>query len=169
VSQRDTGHVFLKAKTLAYGRVMQDSVAFTIGYSIRPLVQLSLVMIAGVLTLIFGAPRKLILGVGAVVTFCNHSTRESDMVFNGPAAPDTASCRFNTAQFGDNVYAGPTGSGNIPAFGGVYQVNGPGDTVETAPGDTANCAARTFLVPGIYTYHSTLFPSITDTIEIRRD
>jgi hypothetical protein len=171
VSEKDTGHVFFKARTLAYGKVMQDSVAFTIGYSLTPIVLGSTLMVMGVLTLLTTAfPKKLILGVGAVVTFCNVGPYQSGFVFNGPAAPDTASCKINT-QLGNTTYAAPTGSGDITAIGGAYQVNGPGpkDTVFIAPQDTANCAARRFSVPGTYLYHNTLLPSLVDTIEIRKD
>jgi hypothetical protein len=105
------------------------------------------------------APKKLILGVGAVVTFCNQSPKPVDIVFDKPEAVDTASCS-NGVQT-----AAPTGPGNIAAFGGVGTSSTGGDTLYGK--DPMDAACRRFSVPGIYHYHSTLFPSDTFEIEIK--
>lgn len=154
------GHVTFRASTWAYGVVRRDSVAFTVGYRLNDTVEMTLAVILGVLTLGFAAPKHLVLGVGAVVTFCNGSTKPVDVVFDHPAAVDSASCELS-----GTIVGPPTGGGNIPAFGGVVQVNAQGDT--SAASDPANLACRRFSVPGIYRYHSTLFPSDTFVIEIK--
>lgn len=159
VGANDTGHVVFTATTLAYGVAMQDSVRFTVGYKLSYNIDLALAMVLGVLTLTFGAPKKLILGVGAVVTFCNQSPQPVDIVFDNPAAVDSASCVVPGYAEGP-----PTGPGNITAFGG--------DTTRDYPSipysNLNDCRARRFLVPGVYRYHSSLFPSDTYEIDVKQ-
>jgi hypothetical protein len=174
----DTGHVVFTATTMAYNVARQDSLTFTVGYQLSPEVDITLAMILGVLTLGFVSPKKLILGVGAVVTFCNHSPKPVDVVFDRTAGIDTATCTVTGQSIGT-----PTGSGNISAFGGVFTVDTTMDPSGGIAVDTMyfsqnasefskylpNCASRRFTQPGIYHFHSTLFPSETVTVEIRKD
>jgi hypothetical protein len=151
------GSVVFTATTLAYGVARRDTVSFTIGYSLAYQINITLVVMLGVLTLMFAAPKRLVLGVGAVVTFCNQANQPVDVVLSNPAAVDTASCEYNNYQF----VVPPTGSGNITAFGGDY------DAPNVTENETdSTCSARRFPVPGTYLYHSTLFPSDTDTLNI---
>ena len=152
----DTGHVVFTATTWAYGVARRDSVAFRIGYQLHFAVMMTLAMVLGVLTLGFKAPKVLILGAGAVVTFCNRNPQQADIVFDQPAAVDTASCQFSR-----QVFAPPTGSGNISAFGG--------DTTNTQAAIATDCAVRRFPTPGVYRYHSSLFPSDTFEILIKKE
>jgi hypothetical protein len=158
VSAIDTGHVVFTATTLAYGQALRDSVVFTIGYKLNYEIDLTLAVILGVLTLGFGvAPKKLILGIGAVVTFCNKSSQPVDVIFDHPAIVDTASCTLGSTGHS----APPTGSGNIAA---IY-----GDTSKYLQiSDTSSCRARRFAVPDTYRYHSSLFPSDTNEIIIQQ-
>lgn len=170
VTSEDTGHVVFTATTLAYGETLRDSVAFTVGYAIHPEIFLTLATILGVLTLGVAAPKKLILGVGSVVTFCSHSPQPVDIVFDHPESVDSASCGPLNGHF-----AQPTGSGNIPAFGGVMQfdtsfdANGGIARIDTNYFSLADVVCRRFSVPGVYRYHSTLFPSDTFELDIRQE
>ena len=158
VSPIDTGHVVFTATTWMYGVPVRDSVAFTIGYRLNYTVTMTLAILLGVLTLGFVAPKKLILGVGAVVTFCApRTTKQVDIVFDHPEAADSASCIFGGS---GRTLAPPSGSGNIAPFGGDTNNNFL---------DTINCASRRFKAPGTYRYHSSLFPSDTFEILIQKD
>ena len=160
VTAYDTGHVVFTATTWAYGVAERDSVDFTVGYKLSYTIFMTLAAVLGVLTLGFAAPKKLILGVGAVVTFCTQTNKPVDVVFDQPpAVVDTASC---TVVPGDTIP--PTGSGNIAAFGGDTSSSGTG----TPYINSTDCAARRFPTPGIYRYHSTLFPSDTFEIDIKQ-
>jgi hypothetical protein len=129
--------------------------------------------------------KKVILGVGATVNFCNGSTQPLDIVFDNTANVDTASCVVSISfinQGARDTAAPPTGSGNIPAFGGVFTadttINSSGGVVDTViritttgtgPEYAANCAARRFTKPGTYRYHNSLFPADTFTLVIQKD
>jgi hypothetical protein len=164
----DTGHVVFTAATLAYGVAERDSVAFTVGYALNGTVYMTLAILAGVLTVGFVAPRKLLLGVGAVVTFCNKTPQPVGIAFDNPAAVDTASCGPV-----NGVFAPPTGSGDIPAFGGVMQLdtvfnpNGSINTIDTLYNNPADAVCRRFNKPGVYHYHSSVLPSDTFEIDIK--
>lgn len=159
VTVMDTGHTVFTATTLAYGVAMRDSVTFTIGYQLKYSTAMTLSDHAGVLTLGFVAPKTLVLGVGAVVTFdcradanCGHPV---DVIFDDSAEVDTASIN------GFVIPVPPNGSGNIPAFGG--------DTLNSAAIILIDFRARRFPVAGTYRYHSALFPSDTNTLIIKKD
>ena len=162
VTALDTGHTVFTATTVAYGVAWQDSVRFTVGYQLSYTVGMVLSVILGVLTLGFVAPKKLILGVGAVVTFCNEAPRPVDVRFDLPPGVDSTSVDSASCVIQGTPIPGPHGIGNIPAFGGNY-------VVPLQPQDTLDCTARRFTKPGLYRYHSTLFPSDTFEISIQKD
>lgn len=145
VTASDTGHVVFTAATWAYGVAKRDSVAFTIGYRLDYLMY---VADAGSSFVMFLAPKNIVLGVGATVTFvCApprfgprfRCTSPIDVVFDDSAAVDTAT---------DDIFgAPPTGTGNIPAFG-ADSVNPHNDV-----------RARRFPVAGTYHYHSSVLAS----------
>jgi hypothetical protein len=152
----DTGPVVFSATTWAYGAALRDSVAFTVGYKISFTNEITLDALLGVLTVSFSAPKKLILGVGTVVTFWNRSPQPVDVVFDHAAAVDSASTKvFFTWP--------PTGGGNIASFGG--------DTTSIFPQlpffKQINFVSRRFSVPDTIRYHSSLFPSNTNELIIQ--
>ena len=169
VALNDTGHVVFTATTLAYGVARTDSVVFRIGYSLNPVIPITIATLLGILTLGFAGPKKLILGVGAVVTFCNGGVvipalapnPRADVAFDDSAAVDSASCTI-----AGHALAPPdnTTGGNIPVFGGDPANIGFGSF-----NNANNCRSRRFRTPGTYHFHSTLFPSETVTVDIRRD
>ena len=165
VNTVNPGRVVLTATTWAYGVARRDSVEFTIGYKLSYAIPIALDIQSVAPTVGFVAPRTLIVGVGADITFgclANLLTppcdKPVDIVFDHPAAIDTAS----TVLFNGFIAFPPTGSGNIAAFGG--------DSIHTIPDDLMNVfRSRRFPVAGTYRYHSTLFPSETFEILVQKD
>ena len=155
VPQR-VGHMTVVATTWAYGVAKTDSVLFVVGYGLSAKVSLVLTIVMGglALLLLHNTASKLILGVGAVVSFCSSDTAHPvNVVFDHPAAVDSGSCVGS----GDTLPA--TGSGNITPFVPDMPV---GD-------DTVACRARSFPVAGVYRWHTSLYPSDTGVLEIRPD
>lgn len=159
ITASDTGHLRLTASTWVYGMAERDSVVLAIGYKLSYLIPITLSNQFGTIIAGFVAPKRLVLGIDATVTFqcvanlnhvCNHPV---DIVFDNPAPIDTGTFRY----FGV-IPVPPDGSGNIPAFGGDSLNFG------TIP---SLFRTRRFPVPGIYRYHSTLFPSDTNEIEVK--
>jgi|HubBroStandDraft_6_1064221.scaffolds.fasta_scaffold143330_2 hypothetical protein len=180
VTTFDTGHVVFTATTLAYGVVLHDSVSFTVGYPLGMFLLIEGERVGNVQTVVFERfpngfiDNYFVLGVGGVIDFIDATPKPVDVVFDQQAGVDTAS--FTAL----NVYGAgigpPTGSGNIPAFGGTitgiqYNINGN----DTLSADTqyfnpaADGAARRFTIPGTYRFHSSLFPSDTIAVIIRKD
>ena len=88
------GHMTLTASTWAYGVAKRDSVMFVVGYGLRWTVTIALTMNMCMLT--FGVSgNQIVLGEGADITFCYSgvvsATHPIDVVFDHPAAVDTAS------------------------------------------------------------------------------
>jgi hypothetical protein len=164
VYAQDTGHVVFTATTWAYGVAMRDSVAFTEGYPAATEIGIDVSPQNGVMSISFNAPKRLILGVGAVVQFQDDSPQPVDVVFDSSAAADTASSLIINEQTFLPENVPPTGSGNIAAFGGdtsyVY-------ITDQYDNNTDDNRARRFHVPGTYRYHSTLFPSDTSEFVIQ--
>ena len=171
VSAFDTGRVVFRASTLVDGRVEHDSVVFTVGYALNELlvIQNTVNATTGQVSggpVLFGVPPQLIMGVGAIVTFTNRTFTPIDIVFDHPENVDSSSSYFGTTfLFGD-----PTGSGNIPAFGGIYSIdqNTPPETIVSIF-DPGNYAARSFPVAGSYHLQSQLFPTVKLTLTIRQE
>jgi hypothetical protein len=156
VTAVEIGHTFLTASTWAYGVVMRDSILFIIGHKISYNISIGLSDQSGDTTATFGAPPKVTLGVGAVVTFlcAPFSTpacaQPVDVAFDHQTGIDTASAHLGS-------FALPiSGSGNIPTFGGD-------------PNIIQDLRARRFKAPGTYRFYSTLFPSDTLAIVIASD
>jgi hypothetical protein len=156
VTAAGIGRTRLTASTWAYGVVMRDSILFTIGHRISYNITIGLSDQSGDTVASFGAPPKVTLGVGAIVTFlCAPVTTTAcaqpiDVTFDHQTAIDTASAHLGR-------FTLPTsGSGNIPAFGGD-------------PNITQDARARRFRAPGTYRFYSTLFPSDTFDIVITSD
>lgn len=162
VTPHDTGHVVFTASSWVYGVAKRDSVSFVIGYKLSYLMQIGFSQQPGPRTVEFGAPKRVVLGVNAVVGFvCAANAdpypacdRPVDVVFDHPASIDTGTIRY----FGTFDVA-PNGRGNIPAFGG--------DSLLSADGLATAVRTRRFPVAGIYRYHSGLFPSDVYEIEIK--
>ena len=173
-----TGHVYLIAETWAYGDSLRDSVDFTVGLQLN---------IVNILTepssgapVSFSVTPKVVVGVGATLNFWNKVPTPLDIVFNDTTGIEADSVRtpIQTQFFGPLP---PTGTGNIPAFGG--------DTVCNEDSLVANgvdCSipafyqlkwiwlpqdftARRFTVPGVYQYRSLLGRSATYTIVVHND
>jgi hypothetical protein len=178
LSANRPGHTVLTAATWAYGVEKRDSVVFTIGYKTNMTIPIGLSVQTGSVIAMFGAPKRLVLGVNALVTwecvgkaiFDNGGgpvlggvplcDRPVDVVFDHPAGIDTGSSAF----FLGAIHVGPNGSGNIPAFGGD-SLTTEGDLLTAVTALLqADVRVRHFRMPGTYRYHSTLFPS--DTFEI---
>ena len=154
VTSIDTGHVVFTATMLAYGVTWRDSVRFELGPSLNYTEAIALDQLASTAMFRFGAPKQLILGLGAVVMFWDKSPRLTDVVFDDTAGVDSVTCPF--------LSAGPTGTGNIPSFGGdttrIFSIT-------YASANDLRC--RRFTKTGVYHYHSTLLPSDTFAFEIR--
>jgi hypothetical protein len=162
VTLLDTGHVTFTATSLVYGVAEADSVVFVSGYQLSYMVGLILTTVLGILTLGYAGPKKLILGVGATVTFCNsHVDANSnpapgppiDIIFDKPDSVKAASLMSQ-----GSVLCPAADSGNILPFGG--------DTTEGNK-NCNNAASRSFPVPGVYHWHSTLAPADTFEIDIQ--
>jgi hypothetical protein len=146
---------------------------FTVGYSLHAGVFIYLIAVLGVLTLGYQAPKVLILGVGATINFCAPGTSGGpssyqgypvDVTFDDSAAVDTATAVYPSSSLG-NQSLPPNGSGNIAPF--ACDTDPTGACVY--PIDTNMVRARRFPVAGIYHYHSSLYPSDTFTIMIKKD
>ena len=166
------GHVILSAQTWAYGVARRDSVNFTVGLGIGYTTSItSTTLVGGGVGVAFSAKPRLILAVGSIVTFLNKTANPVDVVFDDTTGIDTAS-------FTD-IYTGninpPTGRGNIAPFGGDTVC----DTTIIQPVQACafekfyildpDYSARTFTVPGVYRYHSRLYPSDTFSIDIEKE
>jgi hypothetical protein len=110
------------------------------------------------------------LGVGATINFVApgcHGLSDGpvgvpvDVTFDNPAAVDTATS-YDPSQASLGSLP-PNGSGNIAAFA-CDTIN---DT--TCNIDANMFRSRRFPVAGIYHYHSSLYPSDTFTIIIKKD
>jgi hypothetical protein len=173
VTTMDTGRTVFTATTLAYGVALRDSVVFRVGYRLNVTVWIVLAAVLGVLTVVFHAPKVLILGVGATITFCSPNNTGGatspitslgipvDVVFDHPEAIDSASTV--SASFGQLITVPPSGSGNIAPFACDT------DPDRNCLGDSNQVRSRRFPVAGTYHYHSSLFPSDTNTILIKKE
>jgi hypothetical protein len=177
VTTKDSGHVVFTASTLAYGQVLSDSVDFRMGYPIHPAITLLMIFMAGALAAVGFTSRKvMVVGLGSVVLWssCNlhnnvtsGNTQNFDVIFDQPAAADTASCNAVFYNPGYSAVAPPTGSGDIAPFGGDTtgdpRLGGGTNTSEN------NFRCRRFSVPGVYHWHSSLFPSDTFTLIVKQE
>jgi hypothetical protein len=148
------GHVNVVATATAYGVTKADTLPFTIGYPVTGLfINITAQRTASGQTVGGFSPARLVIGPGGTVLILNSSGMVTDMTFADPT---------NVMQA--DLYCGPPwtfiwpyacGSGNVEAF-----AREPGDQF----GGTA-VRARSFPVPGTYTYHSTIFGT-TGTIVV---
>jgi hypothetical protein len=157
------GKVVLTATTWAYGVSTRDSLTFTIGHRLLYLNIIGLVQKARGVTAQFTAPQTISLSVGGVMLFkCaadNSCSSPVDVVFDHQTAIDSASYLY---LFSTDIPQ--TGGGNIPAFGG--------DSAYNSEEGTPNAdvyRARRFTAPGLYRYHSSVFPSDTLSILVQKD
>lgn len=168
IQPNDTGQTILRATTWVYGVAKSDSVVFKVGYLLSYTNQMVVTTVSGVPTVMFAsAPRQLVLGVGAIVKFQDLSPQQVDVVFDSTTGIDTAGCLSiqETFAHGAQTYAAPTGSGNVPPFGGdTTAVNGISFFQYDADVDLR---CRWFRQAGVYRYHSTVFPSDTFTFTIK--
>lgn len=161
----DTGATTLSAQTLAYGTELRDSVTFRIGYEL--LDHIDVIGQWPTQPSGFLAHSTEVLGIGAVVTFCDYFLQPMDVVFDQPSAADTASIE-DYPYVGTNVFGPTTGTGNIPSIGGdtliMTDIFSPTNDV------VADCAARRFRQGGTYHWHSTkLFPTEMFTLVVRKE
>ena len=171
----NSGHVYFIAETWAYGDSLRDSVDFTVGLQLNIFNELTSTSGSSVS---FSVTRKVTVGVGAVLTFQNNVPHPLDIVFNDPTGMDTASV-FTAYQVLGPLP--PTGTGNIPAFGGDTVCNTDSLTAYGLdPTVPYYCTAykwlfvdafraRRFKAPGVYRYWSSLGNSATYTIDVHDD
>jgi len=142
------GQVTVYATTNVYGVTKSDTVPYTIGHPITIAIEIvSQVNASGQAVNVF-SPSTVELGPGAIVLFGNVTALPTDVTFDDPAnvAEDQRDCPF---------LASLCGTGNIDAW-----VKDPTDE-----SGITGLRARSFPVPGTYTFHSTIFGS-TGTIVI---
>ena len=181
--QYTLGSAYLTATALAYGTVLRDSVLLKIKPGSQ--YQVSLLMTTSdnvVYTPVgFDVPRSLTLGAGAVVqwnVYASGNTTPFDVKFDQPAAADTASCSLDSSFAGILPLAfPPTGSRDVAPFGNDTTGFQPGSVFQVVFPDTGgyivdptwfanNCRARRFSTPGVYHWHSSLFPADTFSLTI---
>lgn len=164
------GQTWLTATTWAYGVAKQDSVLFTVGYNIKYSIILT---DKGVqfdnITMI---PKKVVLGVGAVVNFWNKTGTKAGITFDDTTGLDTVTS-FGPF-FGDSVP--PDGRGNIAAFGvdtlTTVQLTGQPCSFwilhfQTCSVSANNTRSRRFRTARDYKFVTTLFPVDTFELDIR--
>ena len=142
------GQVTVYATTNVYGVTKSDTVPYTIGHPITIALEIvSQVNASGETVNVF-SPNTVELGPGAIVLFGNVTTLPTDVTFDDPTnvAEDQRDCPFLETL---------CGTGNIDAW-----VKDPSDE-----SGITGLRARSFPVPGTYTFHSTIFGS-TGTIVI---
>ena len=135
------GHVTVIATATAYGVTRADTLPVTVGYpvggiviNVQPQKDASGHMVNGFV------PSDITVGVGAILLFFNPTPDATDLTFDDPTnvAQDDRDCAY-VPWF--------CGAGSIDAW-----AKDPNDPTGLSAG-----RARRFPVPGIYTYHSTIF------------
>lgn len=142
------GSVTIYATTTTYGVTKVDTLPYVIGHPITIAMQIeSQTNASGQTTNVF-SPSNIELGPGAIVLFGNVTALPTDVTFDDPTnvAEDYRDCGF---------LATLCGTGNIDAW-----AKDPTDD-----SGITGLRARSFPVPGTYTFHSTIFGS-TGTIVI---
>jgi len=148
VSPNVPGNVTFYASTLTYGVSKVDTLPYVIGHPIVIAMQIvSQTDAHGHATNVF-SPNYVELGPGAIVLFGNATPLPTDITFDDPTnvAEDTRDCPFLETL---------CGTGNLDAW-----AKDPTDD-----SGITGLRARSFPVPGTYTFHSTIFGS-TGTIVI---
>jgi hypothetical protein len=160
VTTFDTGRVVFTVTAMVYGMLMSDSVVFSVGNPIFPLVLINDEAIAGNFLKGFDTIKSVDWGVGCVVTFWNRGIYPINVEFDRPT--DMGAGGGYQILFGPVIP--PNGSGDIPKFGGVmFDQFGEGDPLT----NLSNFASRRFTKPGVYHYYSTSFPSDTFEVNIK--
>jgi hypothetical protein len=144
IAAKDTGHVMVAARTYAYGRILRDSVEFSI--ALRQSWNVAFFRSPdSTLTVQKFSPR-IVLGIGAVITFLDlgafggapaYANKFGPMTvhFAGPAPMDTATDGF--------LGLPPTGVGDI-----TFRCDSVSNPDCFSPNEVAK--ARRFAVPGTY-------------------
>lgn len=142
------GNVTIYATTNVYGVERSDTLPYTIGHPITIAMQIVSQTNAGGQVVNVFSPSNVELGPGAIVLFGNDTAFPTDVTFDDPTnvAEDYRDCPFLTSL---------CGTGNIDAW-----TKDPTDD-----SGLTGLRARSFPVPGTYTFHSTIFGS-TGTIVI---
>lgn len=135
------GHVTVIATATAYGVTRADTLPVTVGYPVNGLViNVKPRKDASGHTVNGFVPSDLTVGVGAIILFLNTTADPTDLTFDDPT---------NVAQDDRDCAALPwfCGTGSIEAW-----AKDPADQWGLSA-----VRARSFPVPGTYTYHSTIF------------
>lgn len=146
------GHVRMTATATAYGVTKSDTLELTVGYPTGGIIIQIVPRQNGSGQVVNGFdPDSITVGRGAIVFFQNTTSAPTDVTLDDPAnvGQDDRDCVF---------FPYFCGTGNIDAW-----ARDPAD--ETG---LSAVRARSFPVPGVYTYHSTLFGT-TGTIVVVND
>lgn len=143
------GTVDLIATTTAYGITKADTLSFTIGQSLAATIAVVQRLDASGKPRNVFIPDRIVLGTGGNITWYNETGIPTDVTFEDPAniLPRDFYCTPSYIERDPELCA----SGNIDAFGVPTTIDGQIDPMAT----WHNRRARTFPVPGTYTYHST--------------
>ncbi|MBX6330254.1 MAG: Ig-like domain-containing protein [Gemmatimonadaceae bacterium] len=141
VQGKRPGHVTIVASSTVYGATRADTLPFTIGEPVMYWIQVDRPAVAGAATATTFSPSKVTIGTGGTVMWTwRPDIPATDVTFDDPTnvAADTVGI------FGP-LHLGVSGPGNIPAV-----------TTCTSDNPFGCFRSRTFPVPGVYTFHSTL-------------
>lgn len=142
------GKVTFYISTYAYGRGFLDSLSYLVGWPVSGYIAAYLRMPMGVKdSIVDFHPKLLTVGTGACVHWRSGSTRfPVDVEFDDTASAESPLQVPHCYSYMQDGLV----SGNIPAFGTVYDEAGN-------PISGSNWRARVFTKPGIYKYRSRLY------------
>lgn len=135
------GHVTVIATATAYGVTRADTLPVVVGYPVSGLIiNVTPQKDASGNTVNGFVPSDFTVGVGAVILFFNPTTAATDITFDDPTnvAQDDRDCGF------------------LPSLCGTGSIEAWAKDPDDQSGLSA-IRARSFPVPGTYTYHSTIF------------
>lgn len=139
------GQVMLYVETYAYGVAMRDSLPFYIGWPTFGIVNVYAREQTGKTDPVMNFfPGRLIVGVGACILWSSNDVIDTDVVFENPSVvgpPTGPVCML----YGQQDMTG----GNIAPFRMIPDAN-------DLAGVFAKFRGRTFSIPGVYNYRSTL-------------
>jgi hypothetical protein len=155
INSMRVGHVTLSATTTYYGVTKTDSLEYTIGNPVLATVGIPMMpspTVAGEVIRAY-SPSVIVIGVGGTVIFApptilTGTAVDWDVVFDDPDAAQPSTLVPTSV---------PTGAGNIgpnPPFATNGAIN---PACAGAVGASCRQAARAFMQPGTYTYHSALY------------
>jgi plastocyanin len=144
VAGKRPGHVLIVASSTVYGNTRADTLPFTIGEQVSYWVHVDRAHSVGATPATGFTPSEVTVGSGATIMWqWTPDLPATDVTFEDPTNV------AESAGLGP-LHLGASGPGNIPAPDGCTSAVDPFSAFR-------NCLkARTFPVPGVYRYHSTL-------------